>query len=55
MSGVPGIGVKGTLGLDNGGGAAAEGEPGGLCGEKLAANVFNTSWARKGGKKVTFK
>lgn len=48
VSGVPGIGVKGTWGFDKGGGAAV------LCGEMLTANVFNASWAKKKrkGKKV---
>lgn len=45
VSGVPGIGVKGTWLLDNWGGAAAEGELGELCCWKLTANVFNASWA----------
>lgn len=43
VSGVPGIGVRGTRGLDDGGGAAAKGEPGASCGEKLRANVFSAS------------
>lgn len=38
VSGVPEMGVKGTWGLDNGGGAGL------LCGGKSTANVFNASW-----------
>lgn len=44
MSGVPWMGVKDTWGFDSGGGAVM------LCGERLTANVFSTSWTEKKGK-----
>lgn len=49
VSGVPGIGVKGTCGRDNWGNAAAEGDPG-VCCWRLTATVFNASWTLGFGK-----
>lgn len=42
MSGVPGMGVKGTWGFDSGGGGAVV-----LCGERLTASVFSASWTER--------
>lgn len=44
VSGVPGIGVESTWGLDIGGGAGAAGELWALCDGRLTANVFSASW-----------
>lgn len=44
MSGIPGMGVKGTWCFDSGGGAVV------LCGERLTASVFSASWTEKKGE-----